>query len=125
VISRVRVTDLTVDQIDPSVSMISLHGEHDLNSAPDLRKTISAAQQQGAGVVLDLSPTTFVDSSILALLVDVQRTARRAGLGLAIYTGAGLSDGVSRILEVTGLDGKIPMWADRNAAIAAVREGLA
>jgi anti-sigma B factor antagonist len=119
------LTDLAVDQIDPSVSMISLRGEHDLNSAPDLKKTIAEAQQQGSGIVLDLSPTTFLDSSILAVLIDAQRNARVAGLGLALYTGNGLADGVGRILAVTGLDGELRLLQDRDAAIAAVREGLA
>ena len=121
----VRLTDLAVDQIDPSVSMISLHGEHDLNSAPDLNKTIVEAQQQGSGIVLDLSPTTFVDSSILAVLIDAQRNARAAGLGMALYTGNGLAGGVGRILEITGLDGALRISPDRDAAIAAAREGLA
>jgi anti-sigma B factor antagonist len=119
------LSDLALDQIDSSISMISLRGEHDMNDAADLRDAIGKLQQEGAGIVLDLSETTFIDSSILTALVEAQRTARAAGLGLVVYTGNGLDQGVHRILDLTGMAGEMPLHADRNAAIAAVREGLA
>lgn len=118
-----RLTNLAIDQIAPSVSMISLHGEHDLSNAPDLSESIAEAQEKGAAIVFDLSAATFVDSSILGVLVNAQRTARAKGLGLALYMGEDPAEAVSRILGITGLEQEMQVWTDREAAVAAVQEG--
>jgi anti-sigma B factor antagonist len=65
------VTDLPGDRW-----LVTLEGEHDLSTAADLRDKLRAVFLSGTALVIDLSATTFVDSSTLAVLVDADRYAQ-------------------------------------------------
>jgi anti-sigma B factor antagonist len=102
--------------------VITFSGEHDLNTAPELRGRLAAAIEERAPVVVDLSGAAFVDSSILGAVLDARRQAHERGLGFSVA----LSDGaqpVQRVLEVTGLDSTLPVHPSRAAAIDAAHAG--
>jgi anti-anti-sigma factor len=65
------VTDLPGDRW-----LVTLEGDHDLATAEDLRGKLRAIFQTGTTVVIDLSPTTFIDSSTLAVLLQAEEVAR-------------------------------------------------
>jgi len=83
------------------------------------------AQGEAAGVVVDLRETTFIDSSVLAAMIDGRRRAREAGLGFTVLTGERLHDDVERLLRLTGLHSELCLSSGRDSAIAAAREGMA
>src|SRR5262245_20427991 len=60
------------------VAVVSLVGEHDLETALELRQILLTRMAKGQGVVVSLVDTTFVDSSILRLLLrtDEKMVAR-------------------------------------------------
>jgi anti-anti-sigma factor len=60
-------------------------------------------------VVLDLSEVTFIDSTGLRLLIGEWERSRRDGFDLVFVKG---SDAVQRVLEVTGLEGVLPIVDD-------------
>jgi anti-anti-sigma factor len=62
-----------VDRVGDSLWIVELHGEHDLCTAPSLHGELATIFAQGTTVVVDLSETTFVDSSILSELISAQR----------------------------------------------------
>jgi anti-sigma B factor antagonist len=64
-----------VDKLGSSLWVVALGGEHDLASVGKLHTTLAAIFAQGTAVVIDLSATTFIDSSILGELVAAQRRA--------------------------------------------------
>jgi anti-anti-sigma factor len=64
------VTDLARD-----CWLVSLEGDHDLSTAEDLRDKLRAIFRTGTTVVIDLSKTTFMDSSTLGVLFDADRYA--------------------------------------------------
>src|SRR6185437_11748272 len=66
--SDVIVEDLTADRW-----LVTLQGEHDLSTAPVLRDQLEAVFRSSTGVVVDLSTTPFIDSSIIAVLVDANQ----------------------------------------------------
>jgi anti-sigma B factor antagonist len=102
--------------------VITFKGEHDLNTAPELRGRLAAAIEDRVPVVVDLSGAAFVDSSILGAVLDARRQAHERGLGFAVA----LSDGaqpVQRVLEVTGLDSTLPVHPSRTAAIDEAHAG--
>lgn len=101
-----------------------MSGEHDLNTAPTLREQLDASIAEGASLVVDLSGATFVDSSILGLLIDAQRRAQQGGLGFALMLDGG-ADPVRRVLDVTGLSTELPVHPSRKEALEATRRGLA
>jgi anti-sigma B factor antagonist len=103
--------------------VLSIKGEHDLSTAPELRRHLSQAIANGDAVVVDLSPATFVDSSILGAILDARRSADEAGLGFAV-THAGGDDSVSRVLEITGLRAELPVHSERDEAMTAASNGL-
>ena len=68
---------------------------------------------------------TFVDSSILRVLLEARRQAEESGLGFAIALGNGEGPGVRRILEVTGLMNVFPVRANREEALQTAKSAAA
>jgi anti-sigma B factor antagonist len=99
-------------------TVLSVHGEADLHSAPQLRDAIGTAIEDGATeLVLDLSETTFVDSMTLGVLLGAMKRVRARGGNLhLVVPGAD----VRRIFEITLLDRVFPLHETREEAIRAV-----
>jgi anti-sigma B factor antagonist len=114
----------TVLERSDGVTIVRLLGEHDVFTAPGLREQVIGAVEAGEPVVVDIQEATFIDSSILAVLLGGLRRAREGGSGFAIVLETGTDSAVSRIFEVTGLVPVFPIYPDREAAIAAAASGL-
>ena len=99
--------------------MLTISGEHDLSTAPALRRRLDSLLDEGAVTVVDLSPATFIDSSILGVILDGRRRAADRNVGFAVVHSNG-TDAVHRVLEVTGLRAELPVHARREDALAAV-----
>jgi anti-sigma B factor antagonist len=95
--------------------VLTISGEHDLSTAPTVRRRINNLLDEGAITVVDLSPATFIDSSILGVILDGRRRAEAAGIGFAVVHANG-ADAVDRVLEVTGLRAELPVHARREEA---------
>jgi anti-sigma B factor antagonist len=114
--------EIASERADPGVAVITFSGEHDLNTAPELRGRLAAALEERVPVVVDFSGAAFIDSSILGAVLDARQQARERGLGFAVA----LSDGaqpVQRVIEVTGLDTTLPVYPSRSAAIEEAHAG--
>ena len=66
---------IVLEKLGSSLWVVALCGEHDLSTAPKVHATIEGILAQGTTVVLDLSSTTFIDSSILGELIFAQQYA--------------------------------------------------
>ena len=106
---------------DGEVTVIALRGEHDLQTAPDLRDALAASRAAGDSLVVDLSATTFVDSSILGLLVDARERALEDGRRFALALDGAAADPVRRVLDVTGLTSELPVHESLKDALEAAR----
>jgi anti-sigma B factor antagonist len=93
-------------------------GEHDLSTAPMLRQRLDRLITDGVPIVVDLSPATFVDSSILGVILDARRRAEEGGLGFAVSHSNG-ADPVGRVLDITGLRNELPVHGGREDAATA------
>ncbi|MFL5908378.1 MAG: STAS domain-containing protein [Solirubrobacterales bacterium] len=114
-----RTGELALERTDAGLAVVIISGEHDLSTAPNLRRRLDALLEEGAPVIVDLSPATFIDSSILGAILDGRRRAAEADLGFAVLHADG-ADAVNRVLEVTGLRAELPVHARREeAALAA------
>ncbi len=104
--------------------MIEVRGELDLSTAPDLEAPLDEAiADEHSSVLLDLSACEFIDSTGIALIVRAwQRVDGRSDNGgsgrVALCCG---NDQVRRVLEVTGLESTIAIYATRDEALAALR----
>jgi anti-sigma B factor antagonist len=114
----VRTGELALERNESGVAVLTISGEHDLSTAPNLRRRLDDLLDEGVATVLDLSPATFIDSSILSVILDGRRKAAEAKIGFAIARSKG-SDAVDRVLEVTGLRAELPIHAQREDAVMA------
>jgi anti-sigma B factor antagonist len=92
---------LTTTRDDTSV-LVAVTGELDAYSTPSLEGLVGSLQAEGCvNFTLDLSQTTFIDSSGLrALLALHTRLSEGATGGLALQSPSGP---VTRLLTITGL----------------------
>jgi anti-sigma B factor antagonist len=118
----VRTGELALERIDAGLALLTITGEHDLSTAPELRRRLEEVLSEGTGVVVDLSRATFIDSSILGVILDAKRRAAEAKVGYAVLHTNG-ADPVDRLLEVTGLREELPVHTAREAATSAALEG--
>jgi anti-sigma B factor antagonist len=114
----VRTGEIALERNESGVAVLTISGEHDLSTAPNLRRRLDDLLDEGVATVLDLSPATFIDSSILSVILDGRRRAAEAKTGFAVARSKG-SDVVDRVLEVTGLRAELPVHARREAAVMA------
>jgi anti-sigma B factor antagonist len=118
--ARLDAVPFAVDhrEVDGGIGLVSVEGELDLSSAPNLKWAL--ADTLGPGVkqiVVDLSRVTFIDSTALGVLVGVRRTLGPGGR-IAI---AGSDADVMNIFELTGLDATFDMFASAEEALAWIR----
>jgi anti-sigma B factor antagonist len=116
---------IELDRGHDGAVVVEVIGEHDVYTAPSLRDQINAVVQERLPFVVDLTPATFVDSSVLRVLLEARRQAEEEGLGFAVALGEGEGPGVRRILEVTGLMTVFPVLMSREEALEAARSAKA
>ena len=112
---------IVLDDVAEDVVVVVVEGEHDIYTAPTLRERLDEAIGRGAGVVVDLTRATFVDSSVLGALLDARRRALDAQQGFVVCVGDDVEPGVQRILDITGLVPVLPVLRGREEAIEAAR----
>ena len=113
--ARVRTGEVALERNDAGLAVLTISGEHDLSTAPTLRRRIDNLLDDGTATVIDLSSATFIDSSILGVILDGRRRANEAGIGFAVVHANG-ADAVDRVLDVTGLRAELPVHTRREEA---------
>ena len=113
---------IVLDESDGDVLSVVVRGEHDIYTAPALRDRLEEALgADPAGVIVDLSGATFLDSSILGALLEARRQALERGYGYVVCLGEEPEPGVARILEITGLVPVFPVVRSTEEALATAR----
>ena len=107
---------------EPEVSKISgwtiitVSGDLDITAAPRLReRLIETISSENSRLLLDLTAATFIDSTVLGVLVGALKRVRSndGELRIAAHSGA-----VLRPLEITGLHRVFPLYPTVSAALA-------
>jgi anti-sigma B factor antagonist len=115
--------EVVVD-VRESATVVSLAGEHDVFTAPEVRGRFASPLDAGTPLVIDLSAAAFVDSSILGAVIGAVQRARDADLGIAVVLpGEGTT--THRIFEITGLLPLMPQAASVDDALDLVRSAPA
>ncbi len=105
-------------ELDQRTSVISIEGELDLATAPRLKWMLIDALDAGhEELVVDLSLTTFMDSTALGVLVGVNRSLD-VDARMAIVCAR---PNVLKIFELSGLDGTFPIFSTLDEALAYTR----
>ena len=113
---------ITVDNRD-GVAVVALVGEHDLSTAPDVGYALG--QPKVAGLVVDLSQTTFLDSSILGVLLAAARDSEQRQASFAVVIPDHPESAARRIFDLTGLISALPVETDLDTAVEAGRNSTA
>jgi anti-sigma B factor antagonist len=94
-------------QPDRQRPTLAVDGELDLSSIPLLAQHIDSQleSEQGA-LTLDLSGLSFMDSSGLRLLIELNERAERDGWSLSLV--APQNDAATLVLRMTGADRALP-----------------
>jgi anti-sigma B factor antagonist len=97
------------------VTVLAVHGQADLHTAPELRSAIEAAIDGGASsLVVDLSEATFIDSMTLGVLLGAVKRLRPSAGSVSIVSA---DPHIRRVFEITLLDRVFTLHQDREAAL--------
>ena len=106
-----------VDDIADRVTVIAVHGQADLHTAPELRSAIGDAIDRGAvSLVVDFSEATFIDSMTLGVLLGAVKRLRPSGGSLSVVC---TDPHIRRIFEITLLDRVFALHETLESALAA------
>ena len=98
------------------IRVLRLAGDLDLFSTEVLRRELDdALPADGELVVVDLREVTFLDSTVLGLLLLASRRMDGQGSRLAL---AAAGPAVERVLDVSGLRSYLPSYSTLDGALA-------
>jgi anti-sigma B factor antagonist len=100
--NELRAVDLRLRTacVEAGVYLVQVEGELDLYSSPELLRTLERLATDARSIVVDLSRTTFVDSTGIGVLVAGTKLMRLRGDELHI---AGATPVTSKSLTTAGL----------------------
>ena len=97
------------------VHVVAVTGEIDLFTAPEFKQRVSAPIDAGrTRLVVDLTATTFIDSSSLGVLIGAHRRLRRLNGTLVIVCSG---EAILKTFRITGLDGVFTLVDTLEAAL--------
>ena len=85
-----------------STCVLALSGELDMSNAPTFSSELHRLEAGGMPLRIDLGELEFIDSTGIAILVGAHQR-----LGDRLTVVASRSDGVTRVLALTGLDERL------------------
>jgi anti-sigma B factor antagonist len=84
-------------------AVVILSGEHEAYTADKIARHVSALLAEGLDVTIDLRRATFIDSTVVGVLIAAHRLANDTGIQFRLLVGGDTGWPVRRLLEVTGL----------------------
>jgi anti-sigma B factor antagonist len=108
--------DIKTEQLSDDAYVISLAGEVDLYTAPELKQQLlEVIAENGRHGSVDFTETSFIDSTTLGVLVGGVKRLRAVDGQLVVVCG---DRNISKIFEITGLDRVFAIYDTRDEALA-------
>jgi anti-sigma B factor antagonist len=107
---------LTVRTVAEGVTVLSVSGEVDMLTAPQLRADVLRHLDAGDTLVLDLSGVSFLGSAGLAVLVQALQQGKRRGTAFRVVA---VERAVTRPLAATGLGDVFGVFESVDQAVRA------
>jgi anti-sigma B factor antagonist len=109
---------ITEHPIDGERHVLAVRGEIDLFTAPELKQVLAESIEAGRiRIIVDLTDTTFLDSTALGVLIGAVKRLRSRDGALAIVN---IDDNIAKTFEITGLDQIFTIVPTRDEAVDAV-----
>jgi anti-sigma B factor antagonist len=110
--------DVKTEKLSEDQYVISLTGEVDLYTAPEFKQQLlEVIDGGGRDVVVDLSGTTFIDSTTLGVLVGGVKRLRTNDGQLSLVCS---DRNITKIFEITGLDRVFTIYGSRDEALSGI-----
>ena len=110
---------LRLERTTDGVVSLCLVGEFDMGNAGSISDEGQQALLVGNHVILDLSETTFIDSSAIAALLTVSRRARKSRRAAVLQVGTPAI--VETVLEFHCIERALPRVETRPEALSLIR----
>jgi anti-sigma B factor antagonist len=111
---------LSEERLDAARHVIAVRGEIDLFTAPELKQKLGEAIEGGRNqIVVDLTETTFLDSTALGVLIGAVKRLRSDSGRLVLVN---VDVNIAKTFEITGLDQIFTILPTRDEAIAALAQ---
>ena len=107
------------ERTEQEIPIISISGDIDLESSPQLREFLKPkAAQKTPRLLLDFTKVDYIDSSGLATLIEYFQSVQSGGGKLAL---ACLSPRVKNVFEIVRLEQIFALYPDIPSALAALK----
>jgi anti-sigma B factor antagonist len=104
-------------RIGDDTHVVAVRGEVDLFTAPEFKQRVMAPIAAGIEhVIVDLTGTSFIDSSSLGALIAANRRLKSRGGRLVVACD---TDAIVKTFRITGLDGVFDVVRSVDAALGA------
>jgi anti-sigma B factor antagonist len=108
------------DMRDGDVPIVVIEGEIDASNSDEVADRLRAAlSNRSRALVVDLTPTTYIDSAGINVLFQIGHELRERQQQLHLVVPQ--PSPIARILAIVGLDAAVPTHATRGAALAEAR----
>jgi anti-sigma B factor antagonist len=90
-------------RVADDVHVMAVTGEIDLFTAPEFKQHLTRPIDDGVDrLIVDLTATTFIDSSSLGVLIGAHRRLKQRNSSLVVVCD---NDAIVKTFKITGLDG--------------------
>ena len=104
----------------PGFSVITLRGDSDAFVAPRIRSDLATALASEAPLVVDLTQATFIDSTIVGVLLEGLAECEKLERPLLLLLPDDAAPEVHRLFEITGLSALLPLvrtWDEASSRV--------
>jgi len=109
---------VTEHSIDAERHVLAVRGEIDLFTAPELKQVLAESIEAGRiRIIVDLTETTFLDSTALGVLIGAVKRLRSRDGALALVN---IDENIAKTFEITGLDQIFTILDTREEAVRSI-----
>jgi len=113
---------VTIEVVSASAAVVTLGGDHDVSSRDAIAEAFGVAAT-GRDLLVDLSGCTFIDSTIIKLLLHTMRVIEGQDGRLEIVIDSAGTGYVARVAELMGIAEVITTHASRRDGIRSLASG--
>jgi len=109
---------VTEHSVDAERHVLAVRGEIDLFTAPELKQVLAESIEAGRiRIIVDLTETTFLDSTALGVLIGAVKRLRSRDGALALVN---VDENIAKTFEITGLDQIFTILDTREEAVRSI-----
>ena len=113
---------VTIEVVSASAAVVTLGGDHDVSSRDAISEAFGVAAT-GRNLLVDLSGCTFIDSTIIKLLLQTMRALEENDARLELVIDIDSHGHVARVAELMGIADVIPTHGSRSDGIRSLAGG--